>query len=669
MNQFVDGKYTNLSRQGHDSALQRHQAMNLASGGNPLFLSVEEQLRLQRASSEQQARQNAQAVVERALLQQQEYQQQRERKQQQERKELQQLQELQELKQRHMQNFLLSKMNSDVSTQNGGADIIEIDEPRAKKRKRSISNTSIDSKPVKKKNSNETPKGKRGRKKKTHKAEVNKTMKSHRRDSLSKGIEFKQSTKMNANEKNEPANEILDIVDRSADIIDISDDLDTDDAKAEKEVNNEISTTKNSEEDKDESKEIAPSMSLETLIRAANHSELMSKLEEMQDVDLESNQDDQDDTNVEVVPAILYQPKVQFTDDDAVNFLKELKVITEQDSTAAAYFGIQDMEEIEIFPGEVTIIPKLPEEPEYDEAKANEKLRMEPKSDRDDQETSHLEHQDNVSLDVTEPTFLTTNKKDMKMIYDYQNIDSWFPSSSDIRRERRTQQGINDEMGMTLGKMELESSIQISEEMNKRLRNDVEPGVLEKLPHCRLHYESYLEQYGKAPKDQVICCQVTETFCKSTMLCCSICSTWRHAECGGHYKHYSPNLSEEIFTPICNRCYQEEPVLQRYPLAARRLSRQRSIQLRTVHAMTAIMRSYSFSKHGGTYKWPLGSVSQFHFGSHTKTIHLRHERAEKQWKEMAAKLNGTTSSKSSKSKARTRDFERLMVNLEDGGEY
>jgi hypothetical protein len=79
------------------------------------------------------------------------------------------------------------------------------------------------------------------------------------------------------------------------------------------------------------------------------------------------------------------------------------------------------------------------------------------------------------------------------------------------------------------------------------------------------------------------------------------------------------------------------------------------------------MRNCAYSKHGGTYKWPLGSVSPYNIGSHTKSIHLRHERSEKQWKEMAAKLNGISNTKSSKAKSRTRDFERLMVNLEDAG--
>lgn len=245
-----------------------------------------------------------------------------------------------------------------------------------------------------------------------------------------------------------------------------------------------------------------------------------------------------------------------------------------------------------------------------------------------------------------------------------QTVDNWFPTSASIRKERR-QHGLgNDDREITLGSTKAEA-IRISDAMHKRLKSGVEPGVLEKLPHCKVHLEAYAKQYGKLPKEPVFCCQVTETYCKSTMVCCSICSTWRHAECGGHYTHYSPQSSKEYFTPVCDRCHKEQKILSQCPIAVKRLSRQRSIQLRTVHAVTAIMRNSAYAKHGGTYKWPLGSVSSFHIGSHTKSIHLRHERAEKQWKEMAAKLNGTTSSKSSKAKSRTRDFERLMVNLED----
>lgn len=109
--------------------------------------------------------------------------------------------------------------------------------------------------------------------------------------------------------------------------------------------------------------------------------------------------------------------------------------------------------------------------------------------------------------------------------------------------------------------------------------------------------------------------------------------------------------------------------MKHYPLAVKRIARQRAIQLRTVHAVTAIMRNSAYAKHGGTYKWPLGSVSPFLIYGHTKSIQLRHERSEKHWKDMAAKLNANSSSKGSRAKTRTRDFERLMVNLEDAGTF
>ena len=351
-----------------------------------------------------------------------------------------------------------------------------------------------------------------------------------------------------------------------------------------------------------------------------------------------------------------------FSDDQAIELIQHIKEIAKNDPTAASFFGIPISEHVEISPGYFAFIPTLPEEPEFDESKRKLIVDSNNMGHQPTQPTQPVE----IPKDVKVPTLLPTTKKEPKIGYDVQIVDTWFPTCASIRRERKVQGVDSNEREVTLETLNGEV-INISDELSNRLKNEVEPGVLEKLPHCKLHYESFLRQFGRLPKEPVFCCQVTETYCKSTMICCSICSTWRHSECGGHHKHYSPNSSEEEFTPVCDRCHTEEKVLEHFPLAIRRLSRQRSIRLRAVHAVTAIMRNCAYSKHGGTYKWPLGSVSPYNIGSHTKSIHLRHERSEKQWKEMAAKLNGISNTKSSKAKSRTRDFERLMVNLEDAG--
>lgn len=152
------------------------------------------------------------------------------------------------------------------------------------------------------------------------------------------------------------------------------------------------------------------------------------------------------------------------------------------------------------------------------------------------------------------------------------------------------------------------------------------------------------------------------------MICCSVCNTWRHAECGGHHTFYSPKKREANFKPICDRCYKEKPVLDKYPQAEKRMSRQRSIHLRKTHVAADIMRHAAYAKHGGTYKWPLGSVLQCNIGGHSRSVHIRHERSEKQWKEMLFKLNGGTQGKTKERvKQRTKELERVLNNLEEAG--
>jgi hypothetical protein len=79
------------------------------------------------------------------------------------------------------------------------------------------------------------------------------------------------------------------------------------------------------------------------------------------------------------------------------------------------------------------------------------------------------------------------------------------------------------------------------------------------------------------------------------------------------------------------------------------------------------MRQMAFMKHGGTYKWPLGSVSATHVGGHIRSVQLRHDKSEKQWGELASRLSrrfGTSSNKE-RSRVRTKELERLLVCLED----
>ena len=153
------------------------------------------------------------------------------------------------------------------------------------------------------------------------------------------------------------------------------------------------------------------------------------------------------------------------------------------------------------------------------------------------------------------------------------------------------------------------------------------------------------------------------------MVCCSRCGMWRHTGCGGHYKQYSVREAiDKPFEAICDRCHVEEKFLDEHPMARKRVDRQRCEQLRRGLSTSAAMRQHSFSKHGGTYKWPLGSVSATHIGGHTRSVHSRHDKAEKQWTDMATKLGrGYGQRPKEKVKVRTKEFERLLISIEDAG--
>jgi len=361
---------------------------------------------------------------------------------------------------------------------------------------------------------------------------------------------------------------------------------------------------------------------------------------------------------------------VTFSDEDAVVIVNNLKHVPANPLDISNNTE-QDEDREELFPGFVAILPMLPVEPNFSEEDQLEGI--EGLTNRNDSLTD--EH---ISADVppTEapigPIFLQPPKRKTESKNTNSLGDTWWPSNSSIRRERRWQ-GYESEIENQDSKVEqdametsINGSISISSSMHEKLRNHIEPGVLEKLPHCKAHEKIHQTQYGRKPSDSLFCCQATETYCNSVMVCCSICSTWRHVECGGHYERYSIKSTQEEFIPICDRCHVEKALLKKYPIAVNRMNRQHMELVRRAEATSAIMRQLAYAKHGGTYKWPLGSVSSTHIGGHTRSVHLRHERSEKQWGDMARILSSPPGLRTrDKTKARTKELERLAVNLED----
>ena len=354
-----------------------------------------------------------------------------------------------------------------------------------------------------------------------------------------------------------------------------------------------------------------------------------------------------------------------FSDLEAYNIVRVLKDTVKNDPTADSYFGEGEREEV--IPGYYARMPALPVEPNYqptsdqndDQQKTDPTLGLSPENPIPIKDASRT---------VDGPIYLEKEKDDFTPSGYTNPVDTWWPSNHSLKREKRAHRNsnndsdVNERITNALG-----GKTTITKGMHERLSNQVEPGVLEKIPHCKCYERLYRQEHGKPPKEPLFCFQVSEIYCNSVMLCCSKCSTWRHAECGGHHERYSPRSNEEEFTPICNICYKEEEVIAKYPLARKRIDRQRTVHLRKAYATSAIMKQAGYAKHGGTYKWPLGSVSATHIGGHTKSVHLRHDRSEKQWKEMASKLGQGNYRSKDRVKMRTKEFERLVLNLEDAG--
>lgn len=323
----------------------------------------------------------------------------------------------------------------------------------------------------------------------------------------------------------------------------------------------------------------------------------------------------------------------------------------------------EDYHEDEIIdlPGFKSRLPHLPKEPEY--------------------KALILPERKVPFTECADPSFPVTQQNSGKntgkakfglgMTVDYPYpVDTWWPSVTTIRKERHIQGEKSDEEDF------VEEPILTSEDapfradgraIRTRLAQNVEPGVLEKLPHCRVHRMAMRSMKVASAPDHAFCWQVTENYCNEQMVCCSVCSSWRHAACGGHYKPLT--IRETIhheFIAICDRCHEEKVFLDEFPKATARLEKQRMEHLRRGLATSAVIRQSAFAKHAGQYKWPLGSVSATHIAGHTRSVNSRHDKAEKQWSDMVTRLGREFGNRpKERVKVRSRELERLLVSIED----
>jgi hypothetical protein len=113
------------------------------------------------------------------------------------------------------------------------------------------------------------------------------------------------------------------------------------------------------------------------------------------------------------------------------------------------------------------------------------------------------------------------------------NVDSWWPSPEQLRLEHRG-------AGVSSDEDDLEVSRGNVKKVRHRLATRAEPGVLQKLNHCRIHrVRTKDKKMSNNTPELVFCFQVTELYPNDIMVSCSMCGTWRHAACGGHWKPYS----------------------------------------------------------------------------------------------------------------------------------
>lgn len=318
-------------------------------------------------------------------------------------------------------------------------------------------------------------------------------------------------------------------------------------------------------------------------------------------------------------------------------------------------------------PGFTSILPQLPEEPELIAIDGDNIKRKGLLDDDSVQSKAKTKPSRKDSIEQASSQNIASDSSGNEYPYP---LDTWWPSPSSIRREKklsgdhRFAERIGDNENVFGKDAPFTGNVEL---IRQKLAHEVQPGVLEKVPHCRIHRMAMKKRKNPSAPELVCCFQVTELYPNDVMVCCSHCGTWRHAACGGHHKPYS--VRETIDTPfvaVCDRCHEEEKIVGDYPLGRKRLERQRMEQIRRGLATSATMRQASFSKHGGTYKWPLGSVSATHIGGHTRSVHSRHDKAEKQWRDMANRLGRNNSMRpKERAKVRTKELERLLASVED----
>ena len=248
--------------------------------------------------------------------------------------------------------------------------------------------------------------------------------------------------------------------------------------------------------------------------------------------------------------------------------------------------------------------------------------------------------------------------------------DPWWPSTENIRAERRISGVQSDEDDFEDRDLDREGRLfrRNTLKLQQQLTDKREPGVAEKLPHCRIHRLRNPGKWSAGSPDLLFCWQVTDLYTDEVMVCCSVCGTWRHALCGGHYtgsNFEDVSVLNEPGECICDFCKEEKTVLDQYPQAKAQIEVQRMEWTRRALATASISRHFPYSKNSPTYKWPPGRVPESQFAAHLRSIQARHDKSAKQWTDMVQKLSKTYVRPRERIKSRSKELERVLAAIED----
>jgi hypothetical protein len=281
-------------------------------------------------------------------------------------------------------------------------------------------------------------------------------------------------------------------------------------------------------------------------------------------------------------------------------------------------FTIQNSKDI------IDILPKLPSEQSFHHIPSGEE-----------------------AIDSYNPNMVLTGSKETTEWNVPQTFtEDWWPSSSSTRTAAHQDNP-------------KPPSVTTDHDTHQALSKALEPGVLEKLPYCKLYRSN-----SDGSEDPLYCTQVTAIFCTNPMLCCSECLTWRHAECGGHYTlsfplsirsdHYAD------FRPVCDRCHYEKDVLQKYPTAIKRLQNQRLQHLYREQITSAVMKQAALSS---LTQLTLGPDSDF------MGLNAAYEIACKKWNIMVDTIESDNHTLKQNDEKKENELKRLLDFLEDAGMF